>query len=115
MAVLEDTMSKITIAQATKLLDELVMVLEDVYWEANELVVKDEVFATIRLLSAELTELQKVSVQDDHYDYEVISTKSSVLRDSVKGIQENVLPRILRTQTKQKLIPYLDNGMEAFA
>ena len=76
-------MSKITIAQATNLLDEFILVLEDTYWEANELIVKDEVFAVIRLLSGELTELQKVSVQDDHYDYEVISTKPSVLRDGV--------------------------------
>jgi hypothetical protein len=107
-------MSKITIAQATNLLNEFVVVLEDVYWEANELAVKDQVFEVVRLLSAELTELQKVSLQDDHYDYEVISTKSSILRDCVKGVQERVLPTVLRNQTKQKLVPYLDNALTAF-
>lgn len=108
-------MSKLTIAQATNLFDEFVVVLEDVYWEANTLEVKDEVFALIRLLSAELTELQKISLQDDHYDYEVISTKPSVLRDSVKGVLENVVPSILRLQTLQRLSPYLDQALEAFA
>ncbi len=108
-------MSKITIAQATNLLDEFILVLEDTYWEANELIVKDEVFAVIRLLSGELTELQKVSVQDDHYDYEVISTKPSVLRDGVKGVQERVLPTILRVKTKQRLMPYIDRALDAFS
>jgi hypothetical protein len=108
-------MSKLTIAQATNLFDEFVVVLEDVYWEANEISVKDEVFALMRLLGAELTELQKVSLQDDHYDYEVISTKPSVLRDSVKGVQERVVPTILRLQTLQRLSPYLDQALEAFA
>ncbi|GAA3941692.1 hypothetical protein [Litoribacillus peritrichatus] len=108
-------MSKITIAQATNLLDEFILVLEDTYWEATQLSVKDEVFALIRLLSAELTELQKVSVQDDHYDYEVISTKPSVIRDGVKSAQENVLPTVLRVQTKQKLLPLFDASLEAFS
>jgi hypothetical protein len=107
-------MSKITIAEATNLINEFGVVLEDLYWESNSLDSKDRVFVTISLLTKELMELQKVSVQDDHYDYEVISTKASTLRDCVKDLQDSVLPEVIRVETKQRIAPFIEQSLDVF-
>lgn len=107
-------MSKITIAEATNLINDFSVVLEGLYWELNSLEGKDRVFVTISLLTTELMELQKVSVQDDHYDYEVISTKASTVRDCVKELQDSVLPTVIRVETKQRIAPFIEQALDVF-
>ncbi|MAS23774.1 MAG: hypothetical protein CMH99_00295, partial [Oceanospirillaceae bacterium] len=80
-------MAALSISQASELIWELNQTLEDAYWEASSMEEKDRIFNLIQLMMGEYMELLKVSVQDHHYDYEVISTSQEVLLQVMKDLQ----------------------------
>ncbi len=80
-------MTSITISQASELIWDLLQTLEDTYWEANTCDGKDQVFNLIRLLTSEYMELLKISVQDHHYEYEVITVSPHELRHTLEDFQ----------------------------
>lgn len=92
-------MTSITISQASELIWELIQTLEDTYWEANHCDSKDQVFNLMRLLTNEYMELLKISVQDHHYEYEVITVSLHELRHALEEFQTvcNTLTRRQRT------------------
>ena len=95
-------MAALSISQASELIWELNQTLEDAYWEASSMEEKDRIFNLIQLMMGEYMELLKVSVQDHHYDYEVISTSQEVLLQVMKDLQhaQMSIPRRQRTSIR---------------
>lgn len=66
-------MENMNISQAIETVWDLIEALEQAYWEAGEMAHKDQVFNVLQILNREYMELLKLSVQDHHFAYEVIS------------------------------------------
>ncbi|MGR6873002.1 hypothetical protein ACU6U9_11995 [Pseudomonas sp. HK3] len=105
----------ISIAQATGFIEEILGVIEDVYWECTALDTKNQCFNAVRLLQTELTELTKVSVQDHHYEYEIIAYQDNTVIDTLSQLDHMLKDAVLRTRTHNHLKPLLQQAMEIFA
>ena len=110
-------MTTMTIAQASELVWDLIQTLEDAYWEASHCDDKDRVFNLMQLLNSEYMELLKISVQDHHYEYEVITTSQAALLQVVSDYLriEAGRPRRQRTTARlnallNKLTAHLSSG-----
>jgi hypothetical protein len=104
-----------SIAQATVFIEELLSVIEDVYWECTALDTKNLCFNTVRLLQTELTELAKVSAQDHHYEYEIIAYQDNTVIDTLSQLEQLLKGAVLRTSTQTNLKPLLIQAMDMFA
>lgn len=104
----------VSIAKASVYLEELLNCIENIYWEANDIPSKDVCFNLIRLLHSEITELNKVSVQDHHYDYEIIAYPPTTVIEAVEDLQSHLKNMVLRTQTRVQVMPLLENRHEYF-
>jgi NAD-dependent DNA ligase len=80
-------MAKTTIAKAIHTLSELLAGLDKAYWEANSADNKDFFYDIIRAIYAELSELNKLSIQDHDLGYESVTETFGVAQ--VKLIQLN--------------------------
>ncbi|MAD45158.1 MAG: hypothetical protein CMI02_15875 [Oceanospirillaceae bacterium] len=101
-------MAALTIAQASELIWELNLTLEDAYWEASSMEEKDRVFNLMQLMIGEYMELLKISVQDHHYEYEVISTSQEVLMQVMKDLQHAQMTMPRRQRTSDRLAALLN-------
>ena len=104
----------ITIAKASLFLTELLEVLEDLYWESPSVTVKNQCFNVVRLLQQEITELTKVSVQDHHYDYELIACSVSDMSQCLEDLSRFISNEALRTRTRNHLTPLLEKSKKVF-
>lgn len=105
----------ISIAHATVFIEELLGIIEDVYWECTALDTKNQCFNAVRLLQSELTELTKVSVQDHHYEYEIIAYQDNTVIDALSQLDNMLKDTVLRTKTQKLLKPLLQQAMDVFA
>jgi len=105
----------ISISQATVFIEELLSVLEDVYWECCAVDVKNQCFNAVRLLQIELTELTKVSVQDHHYEYEIIAYQDNTVLETLTSLEHLLKSSVLRTRTEASLRPLLSQATEVFS
>lgn len=96
-------MNNLTIATAVENIFDLIQILDDAYWEANSCDEKDCVYNLSNILTAEYIELSKMSVQDHHFDYEVISLSREALKQSLTQFQLRVPHQIRRQSTFVKL------------
>ncbi|MCD8522049.1 MAG: hypothetical protein LRY66_06710 [Saccharospirillaceae bacterium] len=96
-------MTTMTISQASELIWDLLQTLEDAYWEASNCQEKDQVFNLMQLLNAEYMELLKISVQDHHYEYEVISTGLALLQQALEDFQRVASLQTRRQSTSTRL------------
>ncbi len=101
-------MSTMTISQASELIWDLIQTLENAYWEASNCEEKDQVFNLMQLLNAEYMELLKVSIQDHHYEYEVISTGLVSLQQALEDFQRITLQKTRRLSTSSRLSALLN-------
>jgi len=109
-------MSHITISHASELIWDLLKALEDAYWEANNCHDKDVVFNLLQILNAEYMELAKVSIQDHHYEYEVIATSKELLQQTLTSFQQSSSDSVVRQSTAvrlRKLISQLSSNLSA--
>jgi hypothetical protein len=95
--------NNIRIADAIEVIWELSKVLDDAYWEANSCEEKDQVYNLASILTAEFIELSKVSVQDHHFDYEVISVSQEALKQALTLFQQQVPKQVRRQTTLSRL------------
>ncbi|NVK36779.1 MAG: hypothetical protein HWE18_02535 [Gammaproteobacteria bacterium] len=105
----------ISISKASVFIEELLAVIEDVYWECTTMEMKNLCFNAVRLLQTELTELTKVSVQDHHYDYEIIAYQDNTVLETLNQLGHMLTDCVLRTQTKNTLHPLLKQAQQVFA
>lgn len=101
-------MTTMTISQASELIWDLLQTLEDAYWEAGNCEEKDQIFNLMQLLNAEYMELLKISIQDHHYEYEVISTGLSALQQALEDFQPVALQKTRRQSTALRLNTFLN-------
>ncbi|MEH6343787.1 MAG: hypothetical protein V7785_01760 [Bermanella sp.] len=104
----------ISIAKASVFITELLEILEDLYWESPNITVKNQCFNVIRLLQQELTELTKISVQDHHYDYEIIASSVSDMDSGLADLSALLVREALRIRTKNQLTPLLEKSKMVF-
>jgi len=105
----------ISIAKASVYITELLEVLEDLYWESPNVTVKNQCFNVVRLLQQELTELTKISVQDHHYDYEIIASSVSDMNQCLTDLSALLVKEALRIRTRNQLTPLLEKSKNVFS
>jgi len=105
----------ISIAKASVYITELLEVLEDLYWESPNVTVKNQCFNVVRLLQQELTELTKISVQDHHYDYEIIASSVSDMNQCLADLSALLAGEALRIHTRNQLTPLLEKSKNVFS
>ena len=96
-------MNTLSIAVAVEQISDLMKVLDDAYWEANSCDEKDYIYNLSSILTAEYIELSKVSAQDYHFEYEVISISQEALKQALILFQLRVPNQIRRQTTLVKL------------
>ncbi len=92
-------MANATVADALREFMTFLEILDDAYWEADRIQHKDTLYDIISIFHTEVTELNKLSIQDHHFPYEITT---EVLRrvvpklERLSSLQEDI---IQRTQT----------------
>ena len=105
----------ISITQASVFIAELLEILEDVYWESSQINIKNQCFNVVRLLHQEITELTKISVQDHHYDYEIIACSREDMSGGIKDLVTLLNDNPLRGRTAKQLLPLLEQAKKVFS
>ncbi len=77
----------------------LLELLDDAYWEASSIHHKDMLYDIISIFSQEVAEINKLSIQDHHYPYEVITEGIRRVVPKLERLDENREDVIQRTQT----------------
>lgn len=92
-----------TIASAIPILEELNLALDSAYWEANSMNVKDAIYDCINAINKELSELNKLSIQDHNMSYEAISTEFIIATRRIPTFRKYLDGHIMRGATLSKL------------
>jgi hypothetical protein len=95
--------NNISIADAIEIICELSKVLDDAYWEANSCDEKDQIYNLASILNTEYIEISKMSVQDHHFEYEVISVSKEALKQALTLFQQLVPKHVHRQITLVRL------------
>ncbi len=77
----------------------LLELLDDAYWEAGTMEHKDMLYDIISILNQEVAEMNKLSLDDHHYPYEVITEGMRRIVPRLERLDEQRENIILRTQT----------------
>ncbi|QSP95645.1 hypothetical protein LPB19_04305 [Marinobacter salinisoli] len=77
----------------------LLELLDDAYWEAGNIRHKDMVYDVISIFHQEVAEMNKLSVQEQHYPYEMITEGIRRVVPKLEQLDENREDVIQRTQT----------------
>ena len=96
-------MSSTTISEATRIIHEAAMALDDLYWEASTIEHKDLVYNLIINLKNEELELNKVSVQDGHYRYEPVSEHFRQIGAQLRWLSTHLNAIAKRTETSSQI------------
>jgi len=92
-------MSTATVADALREFMSLLELLDDAYWEAGTVEHKDMIYDIISIFSQEVSELNKLSVQDHHFPYEIITEGMRRVTPKLERLDEHREDVIQRTQT----------------
>lgn len=101
-------MKKLSISDSIDIICNLNKVLDDAYWEANNCEEKDHVYNLVNILNTEFIELSKLSVQDHHFDYEVISISQEALKHALTQFQQRLSTQVRRQSTQIQLNAFLN-------
>lgn len=96
-------MSHSSIAEAVKVLEELLVGLDEAYWESASIEHKDFFYDIISATHSELSELAKLSVQDHHLEYEPITTEFRTARIKLGKLRKLLDEYVLRSRTATRL------------
>lgn len=77
----------------------LLELLDDAYWEAGTIQGKDMLYDIISIFNQEVAELNKLSIMDHHYPYEVITEGIRRVIPKLQRLEDNQDSVIQRTQT----------------
>lgn len=77
----------------------LLELMDDAYWEAGCISHKDMIYDIISIFSQEVAELNKLSVMDHHYPYEVITEGMRRVVPKLERLDDYREEVIQRTQT----------------
>lgn len=96
-------MASLTIAEAIPILEELNAALDTAYWEANSLTAKDSIYDCISAIGKEMSELNKLSIQDHDLTYELISIEFKTAIHQMNHLKERLENHIIRNTTLSRL------------
>jgi hypothetical protein len=92
-------MTQTSVADTLREYLSLLELLDDAYWEASSIHHKDMLYYIISIFSQEVAEINKLSIQDNHYPYEVITEGIRRVVPKLERLDENREDVIQRTQT----------------
>lgn len=92
-------MSQTSVADTLREYLSLLEILDDAYWEASTIQSKDLLYDIISIFHQEVAELNKLSVMDHHYPYEVITEGIRRVVPQLERLDEERHDVIQRTQT----------------
>jgi RNA polymerase-interacting CarD/CdnL/TRCF family regulator len=92
-------MRQTSVAATLREYQSLLELLDDAYWEASSIQHKDMLYDIISILSQEVAEMNKLSVMDHHYPYEVITEGIRRVVPKLERLDEQREEVIQRTQT----------------
>lgn len=92
-------MGQTSVADTLREYLSLLELLDDAYWEAGTIQHKDMIYDVISIFNQEVAELNKLSVMDHHYPYEVITEGIRRVVPRLEQLDEQRHEIILRTQT----------------
>ena len=102
-------MNQATISQVISEYEGFLELLDDAYWEANQISHKDFIYDVIGVFSKELSELNKLSIQVHHYTYEFITEGIARISNKVLELDQAKESLIPRTKTLKDLSEVLSN------
>lgn len=97
-------MTNTLISEAIATFEELLGCLDDAYWEASSIEGKDRFYNLINAIQQEMSELNKLSVQDHNLPYEVINIDFSVAIAELGKLAASPEKFVLRTKTARRLV-----------
>jgi hypothetical protein len=92
-------MSQTSVADNLREYLYLLELMDDAFWEAACVQHKDMLYDIISIFSQEVSEINKLSIQDHHYPYEVITEGIRRVVPKLERLDENREEVIQRTQT----------------
>jgi hypothetical protein len=92
-------MRQTSVADTLREYQSLLELLDDAYWEAGTIHHKDMLYDIISIFSQEVAEMNKLSVMDHHYPYEVITEGIRRGVPTLERLDEQREEVIQRTQT----------------
>ncbi|WP_111497163.1 MULTISPECIES: hypothetical protein [Marinobacter] len=92
-------MTQPSVADTLREFLSLLELLDDAYWEAGTIRHKDMLYDIISIFHQEVAELNKLSTQDHHYPYEVITEGVRRVIPKLQRLEEQQEDVIQRTQT----------------
>lgn len=92
-------MSQTSVADTLREYLSLLELLDDAYWEASTVQHKDMLYDIISIFHQEVAELNKLSIQDHHYPYEVITEGIRRVIPRLEQLDDQRQEVIQRTQT----------------
>lgn len=92
-------MSETTVADTLREYLSLYELLDDAYWEAASIQHKDMLYDIISIFSQEIFEMNKLSTQDHHYPYEVLTEGIRRVVPKLEQLDEIREDVVQRTQT----------------
>lgn len=102
-------MDRITVAEAARLLENMVNILDDAYWEASEITQKDTFHDITHVFQDEISELAKLSVEDHYMAYEPVTANFRNIQPKLRALLNNVDIWVLRTGRAQQIAMELPN------
>lgn len=103
-------MERFTISNAVDTLEDLYSALSSAYWDANDVFQKDTVFDILSVITGELNELGKLSIEDHSMAYEPVTTEFPACARKFKQLQNHIDDWFPRTATAQSLQSSLANA-----
>src|SRR5690554_428660 len=92
-------MSQTSVADTLREYLSLLELLDDAYWEASSIAHKDLLYDIISIFNQEVSEINKLSIQDHHYPYEVNTEGIRRVVPKLERLDESREEVIQRTQT----------------
>lgn len=92
-------MPNATVADALREFLALIELLDDAYWEAGTIQHKDAVYDVISIFTTEVSEMNKLSVMDHHFPYEIITEGVRRVVPKLERLDDAREDVIQRTQT----------------
>jgi hypothetical protein len=87
----------------------LIEVLDDAYWEASTIVNKDTIFNVLSVFQKENAELNKLSIQDHHYPYEMVTEGVHHISAELHRLEDQIDIIVERSATQIRLRKLLKN------
>ena len=100
-----------SIARAIRILEELLVGLDVAYWEASSLERKDFFYDIISAVRSELSEINKLSVQDHDLVYEPITAEFRAARTKLSKLRKMLDEFVLRSGTAAKLETLINDAV----